>query len=765
MVSKVTLFFIVFGTVYFLESIGGFYMTSAVVFIEKQFQIPSKLSGTMVSAGDFAYIPVVIFTSYFGGKGNRARWIGAGCILISIANFMISSSNFLFPVEKFHVNSSYIPPTLVHQINRDLIGSANDSLWLEEVHSTIDPQNRVVSNYEGDERHDLLKKYISYCHSNKGSDICQKLEYYMGQRNVVSELDVSHVRLLTSLPYAFCHSILNTIRSDHKADECKRDQSSLGPFMMIFGGLLVLGVGRTMPFSLGLPLMDDNVKRKNLPLYFSFMFFVKILGPVIGLLVGGQLNKIYYDFNPPHGLTPLDPMWIGCWWLGFLIFGALLFGPSLALYFFPSDDLDLGKEGAEEKLLDNGEVVVKRPQRLNLVDRHVRKTSDGKVHMPVGAGEKATEFFTTVSELFRNKIFIGAMLGRIVDVLAFKGYFVFLGKYLELQFGVPQFRIQRYLASTGIVGFAIGVILGSISMKKFRLEGRKAAGWVAICSLVAASLSFVNSTVGCKSVIGLMGDQAIAKNFTFDTCRDDCGCEGMPFYPVCNKAGDVFYSPCHAGCPMGWKNYSIFDNTNNPSETLIFENCECANHGIQEVSRTFCRIEECEERFNRFFMNQAMTAVFGGLSVVPGMLIVLRAVPPEHRSISLGFNGFLVSLFATLPSPILWGKIFDMSCLMWQTSCDKKGSCSIYDTDELRVRLHIIYGCLRLFSLLSDIWVFIWAKGLKLIDEDDSKKIDQKPITIEKEKEHPETEEVSAVADRVEKVAQDLDTLIDRRGS
>lgn len=47
---------------------GTFRCFSAVVFIEKQFQIPSRLSGTMVSAGDFAYIPVVIFTSYFGGK-------------------------------------------------------------------------------------------------------------------------------------------------------------------------------------------------------------------------------------------------------------------------------------------------------------------------------------------------------------------------------------------------------------------------------------------------------------------------------------------------------------------------------------------------------------------------------------------------------------------------------------------------------------------------------------------------------------------------
>ncbi|KHJ91119.1 hypothetical protein OESDEN_09023 [Oesophagostomum dentatum] len=53
-----------------------------------------------------------------------------------------------------------------------------------------------------------------------------------------------------------------------------------------------------MPFSLGLPLMDDNVKKNNLPLYFACMFFVKVLGPVIGLLVGSKLNEIYYTFEP-----------------------------------------------------------------------------------------------------------------------------------------------------------------------------------------------------------------------------------------------------------------------------------------------------------------------------------------------------------------------------------------------------------------------------------------------------------------------------------
>lgn len=113
------------------------------------------------------------------------------------------------------------------------------------------------------------------------------------------------------------------------------------------------------------------------------------------------------------------------------------------------------------------------------MDRHIKKDEQGNALMPETIMDKINDFKATIANLVKNKIFVGAMFGRIIDVLAFKGYFVFQAKYLELQFGVPQYRIQRYIASTGIVGFACGVILGSLSMKFLKLQGRKAAAWVA----------------------------------------------------------------------------------------------------------------------------------------------------------------------------------------------------------------------------------------------------------------------------------------------
>lgn len=190
-----------------------------------------------------------------------------------------------------------------------------------------------------------------------------------------------------------------------------------------------------------------------------------------------------------------------------------------------------------------------------------------------------------------------------------------------------------------------------------------------------------------------------------------CNCELAPLYPVCDRHGTVFYSPCHAGCHL--TDLSAFLNYD---KTPIFNDCGCAKG--REVSREFCEEGDCRHRMYWYFGNMAAGGIIGGMGVVPGVLIMLRSVPPKHRSISLGFNGFLVSLLATLPSPIIWGTIIDHFCLFWSKKCNAKGACSLYATNDLRVWLHSLYGLLRIISLITDMFVIYHAKGLKLTDEE-----------------------------------------------
>jgi hypothetical protein len=93
------------------------------------------------------------------------------------------------------------------------------------------------------------------------------------QINEASVEDIENLRMITGTSYAFCDRMLNHLRDMMQKVKCARDISNTGPTATIFLGLLLLGVGRTMPFSLGLPLIDDNVRKSNLPIYFGGIFF------------------------------------------------------------------------------------------------------------------------------------------------------------------------------------------------------------------------------------------------------------------------------------------------------------------------------------------------------------------------------------------------------------------------------------------------------------------------------------------------------------
>ena len=62
---------------------------------------------------------------------------------------------------------------------------------------------------------------------------------------------------------------------------------------------------------------------------------------------------------------------------------------------------------------------------------------------------------------------------------------------------------------------------------------------------------------------------------------------------------------------------------------------------------------------------------------------------------SLSKKNFLC--LATLPSPVVWGWIIDKTCILWNNVCGDptRGSCAIYNADQLRRRLHYTYGSLR----------------------------------------------------------------------
>lgn len=57
--------------------------------------------------------------------------------------------------------------------------------------------------------------------------------------------------------------------------------------------------------------------------------------------------------------------------------------------------------------------------------------------------------FSSYHDVFKSKVYFGSVCGRVLDVLAIKGYMVFLPKYLENHFGIPQYQVHMYMGECG----------------------------------------------------------------------------------------------------------------------------------------------------------------------------------------------------------------------------------------------------------------------------------------------------------------------------
>ena len=288
-----------------------------------------------------------------------------------------------------------------------------------------------------------------------------------------------------------------------------------------------------------------------------------------------------------------------------------------------------------------------------------------------------------------------------------------------------------------------------------------------LLATVLGVLSFAMVTqIGCPSpqFYGTQTNPSEEISFNNLTCNSHCGCKSTQYEPVCSADGQtVFFSPCHAGCkkveelvidqttkksikryldcecvatssketqnqianpwPKEWPDLTHFASATFPSRP--FRN----QHTLDYAFAGYCP-SDCSSQFNILLGGMLAVGVIGAASKLPNALLFLRAIEQRDKSVAVTVTITCISSFALLPSPIMFGSIYDASCVVWSEKCGEKFNCLAYNVDHLRVACGTLASVFVAFGLCCDIAVWYYVKTLSLFDDDKASAKEEDSTTI-----------------------------------
>merc|ERR1712079_40959 len=199
----------------------------------------------------------------------------------------------------------------------------------------------------------------------------------------------------------------------------------------------------------------------------------------------------------------------------------------------------------------------------------------------------------------------------------------------------------------------------------------------------------------------------------------------------------TFFSPCHAGC---------LENKDSDSSLKLYKSCSCVNNDLQGIENLFrnqklwwANVDKSTTKLGsnnvaelsnvaiegycpstcqqQFFLLVIVGIILGSMAatgLLPSTLINMRAIRRMDKSASITLSVSALSAFAILPSPLIFGAIFDSSCTIWGEKCGEQLNCLVYDTEQLRTSISLLMASLFALALIGNFAVWYHVKDLKI---------------------------------------------------
>uniref|UniRef100_A0A4W6DZK5 Solute carrier organic anion transporter family member n=1 Tax=Lates calcarifer TaxID=8187 RepID=A0A4W6DZK5_LATCA len=468
---------------------------------------------------------------------------------------------------------------------------------------------------------------------------------------------------------------------------CVRESGS-NMWIYVFLGNALRGIGETPVTPLGISYIDDFAKAENSPFYIACLQTITLLGPMFGFLLGSYCAKLYVDIGyvdmESVTITPKDARWVGAWWMGFLVSSALLLISSIPFWFLPRS---LPKQEEDES----------KPTPA-------RETPDGtddalNTNHNLKLTEIAKGFLPSLKRLLGTPAYFLLLCGSILKFNSFIGLFTFKAKYMEQQFGQSASRANFLIGVLNLPAVAVGIFLGGLLMKRYKLSVVSGAQLSFATSFMAYLLLLLQFGTKCDNIpvagltISYNGTEGISygSEMLFADCNRDCSCSAEEWDPVCSDSGITYISPCLAGC-LGSSGYG---------KNTVFHNCSCVSASFPAGSSTSVKLgqcphaKDCSRSFTSYMAVSVLSSFINSLGATPGYMVIIRCISPELKSLALGIQALVTRTLGGIPAPVYFGALIDSTCLKWSMKkCGGRGACRIYDADMYRIIFLGLITCL-----------------------------------------------------------------------
>ncbi|NWT36626.1 SO1C1 protein, partial [Chroicocephalus maculipennis] len=265
---------------------------------------------------------------------------------------------------------------------------------------------------------------------------------------------------------------------------CEKEPSSYMWIYILLGNML-RGIGETPITPLGISYLDDFAKEEDVPVYVACLHTIAMLGPMFGFLLGSLCAKLYVDIGfvdlGSITITPQDSRWVGAWWLGFLIAGVTNFLAAVPFCFLPKSLKKPEEDNNGKTSLDYSAVIMPCIFQSQLIYPFL------------------SDFYTSLKKVLSNRMYFTLLCCSVLQFSSFIGFLTYKPKYMEQQYGQSTSKSNFLIGLTSLPPVSIGIFLGGLIMKKYKMSIIGATKFAFIMSFLGYTIALLHFFVGCEN--------------------------------------------------------------------------------------------------------------------------------------------------------------------------------------------------------------------------------------------------------------------------